>query len=401
MKSRTINHLPSRTMSKNIILCLDGTSDEVNSSPSNVLRLFHCLEQSDQQTIRYEPGIGSLMDPEKLSPLAKLAKKGLDLSAAFGLREKVIEGTRFLAENFEPGDRIILFGFSRGAYTARAVAGMIHMFGLPRREHTNLLPYMWERFVNNEAAPGSPDASQLFETAAKFKKYFGAPSQPKFDFVGLFDSVSSFGFLGMYRTLAFTRANPDIRILRQAAAIDERRAHFPLNAVEQGPGQDYRTVWFSGVHSDIGGGQADSKSALAKVTLVWMLEECRQNGIHVDEAMAAHVLMKPAPNPLYPRDESLVWYWRVLGLMPLRAWDQQRKRFALYWPNFQRIRPITPGEFVHDTVFDRMKADSSYRPKNLPESCRIVSERGISGELLTKDILSTWDTCRPRQHIAT
>jgi uncharacterized protein (DUF2235 family) len=366
-------------MPKNIVLCFDGTSDEVNSSPSNVLRLFQTLDHGPSQVIYYQPGIGTLMDPKFLSPWSKMARKGLDLAAGFGIREKVIDGCTFLAQSYEEGDRIFLFGFSRGAYTARAVAGMIKMFGLPRKEHLNLLPYVWQRFAKNDSPPGSDDERALFKTAGEFRDVFGMPVVSIY-FVGVFDTVSSVGFFGMYRTFPYTRHNDQILHFRHATAIDEHRAHFPLNAAESvNSSQDYVQVWFSGVHDDVGGGQPDEEAALAKVPLEWMLGEASSLGLALRREKCDQILTNPAPNPLYKKSESLSWIWWFIGLFPMRTWSDTDHRNRWHWPNFKWLRPIAEGSLVHESVDSKIAGDHAYsRPPNLPSNYVIASTRPLT-----------------------
>lgn len=378
------------SMSKNLVLCFDGTSDGVDANPSNVLRLFKALSHGPSQTVFYESGIGTLMDPEELSPWSKLARRGLDLACGFGLREKVISGCTFLAEKYEPGDKIFLFGFSRGAYTARCVAGMTRMFGLLRKEHVNLLPYVWQCYSDNSAPPNSAGEKALFLTAAQFTKYFSREA-PRFHFVGCYDTVSSFGFLGMFRTLPYTRKNDLIDHFRHATSLDERRAGFPLNpAVAASPTQDYKAVWFAGVHDDIGGGQPDSGAALAKVALAWMMKQAGGLGLLIDSVRSSEVLTDPDPDPSYACATSLSWYWILIGLLPLRSWDAESRGFRWHWPNFRWIRPVADGDQIYASVFEKLASDKGYSPVNLPSKCVVVWPDGVSSELDTAEIIANW-----------
>ncbi|MBN9501593.1 MAG: hypothetical protein BGO01_00205 [Armatimonadetes bacterium 55-13] len=355
---------------RNIVLCFDGTSNEVDSYATNVLRLFRCLVKDDGQLCFYDAGVGTLEDPAQLGKITKKLRKGLDLAMGFTLRDNVIEGYNFLVRNYQETDDIYLFGYSRGAYTARAVAGMVHMFGLLRPEHENLTPYLWQRYYNNIVAKGSEDQKKLFATAAVFRRDFSRKNVP-IHFVGAFDTVSSFGLLTRYRTLPYTRTNEDIHHFRHACAMDERRAHFPSNQAEaKDPAkQDYKTVWFAGVHSDIGGGRPEEKSALCMVPFQWIVREAVAQGLKVETTTLQKVLEHPKPDPLAPRDESLDWIWRCIGILPLKSWSDEKQGFRLRWPNFSRKRKVPEGATLHQSVIDRVA--KGMVPVTMPKSYQV------------------------------
>src|SRR5262245_57442256 len=125
-------------MPKNIVVCCDGTDNEVATDSTNVLRLFRMLERDDRQVAYYDGGVGTLVDPAALSTVRKYFSRRLDAAIGLRVRENVIAAYRFLAQTYQPGDQLYFFGFSRGAYTVRAVAGLIHMLGLVRPELEHL-----------------------------------------------------------------------------------------------------------------------------------------------------------------------------------------------------------------------------------------------------------------------
>jgi uncharacterized protein (DUF2235 family) len=148
---------------------------------------------------------------------------------------------------FEPGDRVYLFGFSRGAYTARALCGMLHIVGLLTEDSEALIPYAI-RVIKRRHID--------FRVAAEFKNTFSQDCKPHF--VGVWDTVSSVGWVYNAVRFPFVNAgkNPDFHIIRHAVSIDERRAFFRQNlfGLANNPQQDVKEVWFAGVHSDVGGG---------------------------------------------------------------------------------------------------------------------------------------------------
>src|SRR6186997_1357535 len=118
-------------MSKNIVLCCDGTANEFSQDRTNVVKLFYALERNPaQQVSYYHPGVGTMEAVGAITSVAKKVTKLLGLAIGYGLETDIRDAYVFLMNCFEPGDRVYLFGFSRGAYTARAVASLLHMYGL-------------------------------------------------------------------------------------------------------------------------------------------------------------------------------------------------------------------------------------------------------------------------------
>src|SRR2546425_222066 len=112
-------------MAKNIVICCDGTNNEIVGNQTNVLRLFRMLVHDSSQIASYDAGVGTKADPTAQWPLRRLIRKRLDSAIGESIRANVLEGYRFLMEHWMEEDSIFLFGFSRGAYTVRALAAMI------------------------------------------------------------------------------------------------------------------------------------------------------------------------------------------------------------------------------------------------------------------------------------
>ncbi|MFN0012192.1 MAG: DUF2235 domain-containing protein [Phycisphaerales bacterium] len=353
-------------MAKNIVICCDGTGNQVSTDSTNVMRLWSTLVLDQQQLGFYDPGVGTLGDPRALTFWRKQVRKRLDGAIGCTIRDNFVEAYAFIARHYEPDDKLFLFGFSRGAYTARAVAAAIHLFGLTRPEHENLAPYVWRTFSNDD---GDEDAQTLFQTARRFHQRF--TRKVPIHFVGVWDTVSSFGFFTNFRTLPHTRSNPSLRVLRHAVSIDEHRACFRANLCEPGvTGQDFKQVWFAGVHSDVGGGYPEAEAALSKVPLRWMLCEAKHHGLRLDDARCSEVLADPPPDPAAPAHESLAGWWKPLEFLPQRRWNMAKRRLAWRLPNLFRRRVLTsqecPTPHVHASVRARME-QAAYRPSNLPK----------------------------------
>lgn len=382
-------------MPKNIVLCLDGTHNQIEGVNTNVWRIYSALEKGPEQLTFYHPGVGTLFDRSAATGLRRLFLYALDLTTGTTLRDGFSTAYIFLMRHYEPGDRIYLFGFSRGSYTARAVAGAIHLFGLLERENEHLVPYLWQTYSNDllgakkrdssrvtptsEAAAltpgeeGSLEGNALFDTVEKFRAELSRSDSVPFAFLGLWDSVSAYGVVPRFRTLPNTRANPSVKVVRHAVAVDERRSFFRLNRFDHKvPGQDLREVWFAGYHSDVGGGIAPPENGLGSISLGWMLREAK--GLRFHGPTVAKLLSDPKPDPLAPVHNSMDFKIGFLEFWPVRTWNPKRLRYTWHWPNFFRPRHIPRDAVAHISVKERRDAPGSgYAPKNLPPGIKFES----------------------------
>ncbi|KAI0308354.1 hypothetical protein B0F90DRAFT_1682100 [Multifurca ochricompacta] len=214
-----------------------------------------------------------------------------------------MDGYKFLMQNYDVGDKVCLFGFSRGAYTARALAGMLHKVGLLSKDNIEQIPFAYQLYTSTK-----PEDITLAEG---FKATFSR--QVPIDFLGVWDTVASVGVI-MGKSLPFVDVNTTIRVFRHALSLDEHRTKFRPNlyhrsnarqAVTKGRGirhlfqrnkakvvteptvgniqggedelyeADAKEVWFVGCHADVGGGVAPDTAphALANIPLRWMIQE--------------------------------------------------------------------------------------------------------------------------------
>jgi uncharacterized protein (DUF2235 family) len=353
-------------MPKNIVICCDGTGNEFGTRNSNVVKLFSVLEiHPDTQVAYYDPGLGTMGAQNALTSGAKWLTKAMGLAFGYGLMSNIEDAYRFLMQSWTPGDHLYLFGFSRGAYTARVLASMLHMFGLLPPNNAQLIPYILRVLKHC-------DDEQL-KLAFAFKKVFSLECKPHF--VGVWDTVSSVGWIADPLKVRFSANNPDIHIGRHAISIDERRCFFRQNLWgKPGPGQDYKQVWFAGVHSDVGGGYAEPESGLAKVALEWMLSEAGAAGLRTIPAAIQEVLGRlpgteyVAPDACGPMHNSLKGPWRLLEYVPRRHWNGTLKPPRDEWiiPR-RRSRNIAEQAVLHQAVLDRLaNAAADYHPPNLP-----------------------------------
>jgi uncharacterized protein (DUF2235 family) len=251
---------------------------------------------------------------------------------------------------------------------------MLHIVGLLTKGNEGLIPYAI-RMIKCKAID--------FGVAADFKKTFSRECKPHF--VGVWDTVSSLGWVYNAVHFPFPRAtNPDFQMVRHAVSIDERRAFFRQNlfGTPQSPNQDIKEVWFAGVHSDVGGGYAESESQLSKIALQWIVCEAELAGLVVDPQRKTDILGgKPpyvAPDPATKNQhESLRGAWWVAELWPKvvnfeAAPHMWKKSLRL---NLGRRRSILPDSTVHDSVEHRLREVALYQPSNLPQQRRIVGNR--------------------------
>lgn len=360
-------------MPKNIVVLIDGTGNDVASDATNVLRLTRMLPESEEQRFVYDPGVGTQGAPTRDLVGRRLFVTSVDLGFGSGIYDKIATGYRAIIDRYEPGDRLYLFGFSRGAYVARALAGVVSKIGILERGRDNLVPYA----VKLYAAPTN------IGVARTFSKTF-CDRSADIRFLGLWDTVKS-----VFRvdpttkrltsvSLPRTFVNDAVSVIRHAVAVDERRRFFRPNLWSEDQTADSSTdvkqVWFAGVHSDVGGGYPIKDNALSALPLEWMVREAVKQGLLVDETRMARVLKSVAgsgarPPHLAAINESLVGRWRYAEYIPKRGTPgpDGGGRTGWYLPDGES-RYIREGAFIHRSVIDRLNAGIDYTPANLPEN---------------------------------
>jgi uncharacterized protein (DUF2235 family) len=368
-------------MTKNIVICCDGTRNEFGAQNSNVVKLYKTLICDESQIAYYHPGVGTMGARNALSPIGQWWTRTIGLAFGYGLSDNVADAYQFLMRTFRPGDRVYVFGFSRGAYTARALCGLLHLVGLLTVGNEGLIPYAIRMAKRKEID---------FKVAADFRKTFSR--ECKTHFVGVWDTVSSLGWIYNAVNFPFTWAtkNPDFHVVRHAVSIDERRAFFRENSFGEphDDQQDILEVWFAGVHSDVGGSYPESESQLSQTALRWMLCEAELAGLLVDPHLKADILGgKPpyvAPDPVTKNQhESLQGFWRVAEVWP-KVVHRQTVQGVWYRSirlNLGRRRWISPGSLIHRSVEQRLNdTQLGYKPDNLPSERSVVEDRCANTE---------------------
>ena len=368
-------------MPKNIVICCDGTGNEYGDCNSNVVLLYQTLIQDDRcQACYYHPGVGTEGSPSAHNKLEAFFDVVAGLGFGAGLLSYVGDAYRFLMDVYEEGDRIYLFGFSRGAYTVRALSGMLHMYGLLHRGNDGLIAYILKMFARRtRKASGMQDS---FNVAAGFQATYSR--KVLVHLVGVWDTVSSVGMVWDPLKLPYTASNPIMQNGRHAVSIDERRSFFRNNLWGvPDPHQSIKQVWFAGVHSDIGGSYPSLQAGLSQITLQWMLCEAVSLGLLVDPHRAASVLGRipppppVAPNPAQRIHVSLRRFWWLLEVLPHRYYNPTTAQ--KYWTiPLGASRMIPQGSVFHQSVVDKIQLDPTYRPKNLPDQWNACIEPSVS-----------------------
>jgi uncharacterized protein (DUF2235 family) len=269
------------------VVCCDGTWDVPDekrkgvAAPTNVAKLALCVSVGgdSDQLLFYEPGVG-------VTPDERLIGGGF----GYGLSHNIRSAYRFLVKEYKPGDDLFLFGFSRGAYTARSLAGLIRNCGILREDAASQVDAAFA-FYRDRASTTHPSslASEIFR-----RMY--ANDSADIHFIGVWDTVGALGipsnlpgwkecsriYRGWEHMWGFhdTQLSSHVRYAYQALAIDEEREPFRpcLWTQDPDPGQQMlEQVWFSGVHTEVGGGS--SSSSLSDIALLWLVGRAQRQGL--------------------------------------------------------------------------------------------------------------------------
>jgi uncharacterized protein (DUF2235 family) len=328
---------------KHIVICCDGTWNDPDEragglvAPTNVARIAGAVAWRGgdvRQLMYYDPGIGTSSDP---------AARLLEGYTGHGVSANIRRAYRFLVQYYQPGDRLFLFGFSRGAFTVRSLAGLIRTCGILRRDAISETDRAFALYRDRSRAM-HPRA----HAAILFKRTYAIEPVTPILFIGVWDTVGALGnplLLGRispHNRFHDTTLSSTVRCACQALAIDEHRRLFAPTLWHRQPeatDQLLEQMWFAGSHSNVGGGYADA--GLADIALLWMAERARAQGLVLD-ALDCH------PNPRCTLQDSRTGLFAVL-------------------PGRLRTTGGAPdtGELVHPSVLMRCALDSGYRPANL------------------------------------
>ena len=334
-------------MPRNLVLCLDGTAGEVRSrkTDSNPVQTYDLLDLSDpaRQIAFYTAGVGTEAAPGAWGPLARWITRMGGLIWGKGLRANLGDAYLWLVKNWEPGDRVFVFGFSRGAFTARALVGMLRTIGLLRRGTENMLQFAVALYARRGGSE-NVDWPTIDRFVDVFCRHPDGRRTIPVTYLGVWDTVKALGIARFAPDWPFTRKLPNAQRIRHAVSIDERRRPFRENLVDPAH-PNCEEVWFAGIHVDVGGTFGDD-CRLSTITLRWVLEGARQEGL----------LLKQVGPP----DTVTTLFAAVAASDALGGAHRNRAVWDLLVP---RRRPIPAGAHVHSTVRERIAAVPAYRPR--------------------------------------
>jgi uncharacterized protein (DUF2235 family) len=265
--------------------CADGTWDDPNNN-SNVCQLYTALENLPGVQIPiYDSGVGSSGTP---------VDKMLGGAVGAGLFQKIKDGYSAISAQYQPGDQIFIFGFSRGAYTARSLAGMISICGLPtvNQQDSACLDMAFEAYRN---AAQRDLLLDMLNTSYKM-------DNAKIRLLGVWDTVGSLGIPALFGSIDViqygflsTTLHEDVVTAVQALSIDEQRMQFQpaVFAPSVYPNQTLVQVWFSGVHCDVGGGYApdQNRASPSNIPLLWMASYAKAAGLQFKAGTLSNALL--------------------------------------------------------------------------------------------------------------
>lgn len=330
---------------KRIVVCADGTwnrpeQDLSKDFPTNVLKLARAVQPFDSQRVPqqvfYDWGIGSYYD-----------RVGGGMTGK-GIVKNIMDGYRYIVQNYTPGDEIYLIGFSRGAYTVRSLCGLINNCGILKRPDAELIEAAFKHY-KKPGAKYHPEA----DASKKFRSDHAHRSR-RIRFVGAFDTVgalgipiSFLGFLDREDEFYDTKIGPNVEIARHAMAIDEMRSDFEPTIWQPRPSMSLEQVWFCGAHGDIGGGNKPDRDGgvLSDIPLRWIMDEAKAAGLTTERYLRGELSDKPTA--------------RI---------HESRKH--IYRSRPRHRRPIDHGKgevLIHQSVKVRYDADRKYRPRRLEE----------------------------------
>jgi len=335
---------------KNIVICFDGTGNEYSENNTNVVHVFESIVRNENQVAFYDPGVGTFSFLGRT--LGKKIGKVLGMAFGAGLQQNIEDGYEYLMNRYNPGDKIFLFGFSRGAFTARALAGMLYNFGILQKGSKNLIQYV-SKMYNKMSISRIPQTKSIksFQNTknpdiiSSFKQTFCHECKPHF--IGVWDTVGS---LGLFWGKKFfdVKLNGDTKFAYQAMAIDEKRKKFPVSLWDENrkeAGQVIEQVWFAGVHSDVGGSY--EVRDLSDISFSWMMDKASDCGLEL-KSNWKDVLNPEAGGKIH----------------------NSRKGFWKLWRSVDRH--IAEGSKIHNSVFERIQSrELNYNPK-LPDNYKAV-----------------------------
>jgi uncharacterized protein (DUF2235 family) len=347
-------------MGKRVILCADGTWNtphgvDATTIDTNVRKLYCGLADDPDQLRYYDSGVGT-----DGTPIDHLTGGAM----GEGLFKKIQDNYGFLANVWDPGDQVYLFGFSRGAYTARSVGGMIARFGVPTKNFDN------ETVKKIFDAYRETDETKRAAMRDALAAQYGL-TDVSVAMIGVWDTVGSLGIPGLLFSIfdqkrygfLDTTLHPCVQKAFHAVCIDERRAQFMPTLWTNADGS-YRAndaqvtqVWFPGVHCDVGGSYAESQ--LSDIAMRWMMKKAMACGLTFGDAAMRQYLAPAAMDPLGPPHDE----WKII------PWG------------LPKHRTVPANVVMASTVQTRLTGMGAYAPEHLSLSGRTLQGYAVEDVL--------------------
>ena len=304
---------------KRIVICADGTwnlRDQVDEAsgkrrPTNVTKLARAVlpaaPDGISQVVYYHSGVGTGGKMDSLT------------GGAFGqgIEDNIRDLYRFILYNHVDGDELYFFGFSRGAFTVRSLAGFMSRYGLVRKHDDYYVPEMYRCYAEG-IEKGSDEWKSVFVRTDGSERIQEVRSCPPIHFLGVWDTVGALGAPGLLGQLFKrddhhrhhrTELTDNIRTAVHALAIDEQRSLFSATLFEKPEHWkgDLHQCWFAGVHSNVGGSY--SPDGLANVPLHWMARHAQRAGLMLDWNYLSYF----TPEPYSTLNDSMSAMYRAMG----------------------------------------------------------------------------------------
>ncbi len=356
-------------MGKNIVVFSDGTGQDGGTRHNtNVYKLFNLiLDRSEQQISFYDPGLGTGL------------RKATGNIAGRGFSKNVIQCYEFIFQKFEEGDKIFLFGFSRGAATLRSLTGFIHLFGILPRSRGELIKKAWNIYKITNKKERDEEAKLFVDV--------NHTMWANVHFLGVWDTVTALGLpntkidkvLNWFIPHGFhdLSLSECVRHACHALAIDDARKTFHpvlFHPELKKDGQTLRQVWFMGMHTDVGGGYTERE--LSDIVLEWMVRHAVRHGLHIFKPEKRKgPVCTPNPNGVMHNSRDKFWKRKIFKAKQ-REWDEKRYgkavihesvtlRTAGYWEG--KDGPYKPWILKHNyesepwTHLSDWKTDPSFK----------------------------------------
>jgi len=344
---------------KRIAICCDGTwnSPDQNKdedgipSPTNVVKLARAIklhaDDGKEQNIYYDRGVGAS---------GNFAKRTFEGATGSGISRNIKEAYLYLVNHYEPGDELYFFGFSRGAFTVRSLAGLIRNCGLLRKDAIEHIDRAYEIYKSSDALD-KPNSN----VSTLFRRTYAVEDLTKIKCIGVWDTVGALGNPLLLKGITTERHRfHDYRLsfsvlnAFHAIAIDEKRRHFKPALWQQKASntgtQLLQQVWFTGVHTNVGGGYP--ATGLSDISLEWMMEKASLCGLQFND-------IELNKDPIQDREESWKKFYKLI--------PRYHRPIDNPGEDPETGIPLLTAESLHDSVLIRYRDRDDFRPPELVE----------------------------------